>query len=237
MINEGCAYAYCSEDISLIENYDLAINDPTQSWDCHHRRECVDGVFTSRKELIANGLYYNRPASELIFLTKADHKSLHSKNPATWKKISESLKGEKNYMYGKHHTEEHKQKLREIFNRPDVKKKVSDGVKLTLNRPEVKKKMSDAAKGRPAHNKGKKLSDEMKKKVSENTKRAMNDPVIKQKLLDAMRIVRQNPEYLDKLRKSRIGRRWYTDGVNNRYVAECPGEGWHLGKTNHKKRS
>ena len=37
MINEYCAKSYCCEDLSLIENYALAVADTTQAWDCHHR--------------------------------------------------------------------------------------------------------------------------------------------------------------------------------------------------------
>ena len=33
------ASKYCCEDISLIENYDKAIEDKTQYWHCHHRLE------------------------------------------------------------------------------------------------------------------------------------------------------------------------------------------------------
>ena len=65
------AYMYCREDLSLIENYDKAINDNTQIWRCHHRLEIQDNgkiIYTS-KQLQDMGLYYNRPASELIFLT------------------------------------------------------------------------------------------------------------------------------------------------------------------------
>ena len=39
MISENQVKKYCREDISLIENYDKAINDKTQTWDCHHRKE------------------------------------------------------------------------------------------------------------------------------------------------------------------------------------------------------
>ena len=68
---------FCCEDISLIENYDLAISDESQTWDCHHRLETDFGL--SRDELIEQGKYFNVPASELIFLTRADHTSLHIK--------------------------------------------------------------------------------------------------------------------------------------------------------------
>ena len=42
MINENKAKRFCREDISLIENYDKAINDATGVWHCHHRREIGD---------------------------------------------------------------------------------------------------------------------------------------------------------------------------------------------------
>ena len=73
---------YCSnpEDI---ENYELAKGDGFVNWDVHHRLEThtSDGVRRSVdlsvKELIALGTYYDRPASELIFLKHGDHMKLH----------------------------------------------------------------------------------------------------------------------------------------------------------------
>ena len=68
---------FCSEDISLIENYDKAINDKNQIWDCHHRAETLPCGYFSPKDLKAFNLYYNRPACELIFLRKNEHLLLH----------------------------------------------------------------------------------------------------------------------------------------------------------------
>lgn len=65
---------YCCEDLSNIENFDKAILAP-ENYIIHHRL----GVFTSRDELKEHCLYYNRPAKELIFLTKSEHSSLHGK--------------------------------------------------------------------------------------------------------------------------------------------------------------
>ena len=76
------AKKFCNEDISLIENYDKAISDPNKMWHCHHRKE----IITSKKELIENNEYFNRPASELIFLTPFEHTSLHKKGKTTWNK-------------------------------------------------------------------------------------------------------------------------------------------------------
>ena len=85
------AKKFCKDDITNIENYDKAINDNTQIWHCHHRLETHKYKDRNRKdwtkrdefipasELKALGLYYNRPAAELIFLTSSDHISLHHK--------------------------------------------------------------------------------------------------------------------------------------------------------------
>ena len=78
MISIESATAYCKEDISRIENYDLAIIDTEEMWHCHHRREITENK--SMSQLILERKYYQVPASDLIFLRKGDHISLHNKN-------------------------------------------------------------------------------------------------------------------------------------------------------------
>lgn len=127
---------YC-KDYENIENYEAAKKDNFKCWECHHRLEThnSDGerrlVNISVAELKALGMYYNRPASELIFLTISEHRLYNEgeNNPnygkPTWnkgkkmseearKKMREAKKGEKNPNYGKHFSEEHKKKLREV---------------------------------------------------------------------------------------------------------------------------
>ena len=79
MINEKYAKSYCSEDISLIENYHEAIADEKRMWDIHHRRECDENGRTlfTKKQLIEMNLYVKRPASELVFVTRSMHSKLH----------------------------------------------------------------------------------------------------------------------------------------------------------------
>ena len=79
MISEYKAKLYCSEDIALIENYHEAISDQTKMWDIHHRRECDENGITlfTHKQLVEMNLYLNRPASELIFVTRSMHWKLH----------------------------------------------------------------------------------------------------------------------------------------------------------------
>lgn len=77
MINSKKAKKYCSEWIMLIENYERAVNDKTRMWHCHHKAQiCKCGVYSAR-DLIKFGLYWNRPANELIFLPPGDHNSIH----------------------------------------------------------------------------------------------------------------------------------------------------------------
>lgn len=86
---------YCRHP-ELIENYDKAIADTTQTWEVHHRKE----EFYSRKELIELGEYFDVPPEELIFLTVSEH----SKIDSCHKRISEVMKGKK-------YSEEHKRKI------------------------------------------------------------------------------------------------------------------------------
>lgn len=92
---------YCCEDISKIENYELA-KSSTKIWDCHHRAEILPCGKFSREDLKKFGFYYNRPACELILLTKQDHSSLHSKD----------YQKENNPHFGHHHSKETKAKMR-----------------------------------------------------------------------------------------------------------------------------
>lgn len=117
MICNRTVRRFCSEDISQIENYSLAITDMEHTWDCHHRLEVgKNGERTSKQDLIDNGLYYKRPPEELIFLTKREHMRLHrigtnynkgkKRSEETRRKISEA-------RIGKHHSEETRRKISE----------------------------------------------------------------------------------------------------------------------------
>ena len=104
MISERYAKQFCKDDISLIENYEQAVNDPINKWVCHHRR----GTIYSKEGLKEIGEYYNRPAIELIFMTKGEHRRLHN----TGKHYSENTKKKMSESHiGKHHTEETKMKI------------------------------------------------------------------------------------------------------------------------------
>ena len=155
MISKGIK-RFCCEDISLIENYEEAVNSE-ELWDCHHRLETDSNK--SVKELKDIGLYWKRPASELIFLSHRDHASLHlkqlNKSEKHRKNLSEGLKGEKNPMYKKIVSDEtrlkmslaHKGKKRQPHSE-ETKNKIRLTEKGKIISEETRLKMSLAHKGK-----------------------------------------------------------------------------------------
>ena len=81
--NKKTYLAFCiPEEYELIENYEKAKADNFIGWDCHHRLELhPDGSLRFTRQSLKNlGLYLNRPASELIFLSHSEHAKLHGKS-------------------------------------------------------------------------------------------------------------------------------------------------------------
>ena len=155
MINEKYAKSFCCEDLSLIENYGLAINDTTQMWECHHRGEILPCGRFSVSDLKKFELYFNRPASELIFLTPSEHRQLHFK--------------------GVPKSEEHKKAIGEA--RKDVplseahKKALSDSLKGVPLSEDHKKAISAGLKGHSVSEATKKaIGEALSKKILQFTK-------------------------------------------------------------------
>lgn len=121
---------YCKE-YWKIENYEKAINDNSQIWECHHRLEIMpfSGKIVGANYLIKQNMYYNVKPEELIFLTKAEHTKLD--RPHNTMSFS-----------GRHHTSESIEKIRNS----NKGKKRSE---------ETKKKLSESKKGKPTWNKNK----------------------------------------------------------------------------------
>ena len=135
MINENKVKKFC-KDYTKIENYEEAVNDTTQTWECHH----ILGEILTRQQLKDHDFYYDVPPCMLKFVTKAEHRRLHFKGkkraPFTEehrRKLSEAKKGNPGFWKGKHLSEE------------------------------TKKKLSESKKGRIPWNKGKHLSEASRK--------------------------------------------------------------------------
>jgi len=135
------------------------------------------------------------------------------------RKKSEMMKGkyvgEKNSMYGKSHSQETIQKLREIQggkNNPMYGKSHSD---------ETRRKQSEARKG-------KLRSEESKRKQSETRKGMIQSEETRKKQSEVKK-GKNNPVY---------GKKWWNDGCGNIVSSiECPGEGWVMGRGKRNKVS
>ena len=195
---------FCKEP-EKIENYEKALADNFKGWECHHRLQTwtSDGerrlVNISAAELKALGMYYNRPASELIFLTVSEHRLLHNEgehNPmygkqGYWKGKTGPNKGkiagENNPMYGKHHS------LSSI------------------------QKMSKAMKGKPGPNKGKHFSEEHKKNIGAAKKGNKN--------MLGKKHSAESKKKMSEAKKGNTyakGRHWYNNGKEAKFCFDCP---------------
>ena len=251
---------FCCEDLSLIENYDKAISDTTQTWDCHHRLEIQEDKITPRKELISQGLYYNRPADELIFLTPEEHISLHASN-----RTEEANNRISEYM-----------KNRKISD--ETKRRISNGVKKHQSEnpitEEQHKKMSYMQQNMKFFNNGivstKALEcpegfvpGRLKYYTKGNTGMKWYNNGVKQiqcypencpegfvlgklpyseehnrNISKSRKQLMKNPEYIKKLSEANKGKKYYTNGIINVVLNEnepCP-EGFWRGQTRNNKK-
>lgn len=145
------ARSYCKEDVSNIVGYAEAAADNSQYWVCHHRLEThnSDGerrlVNISSAELKALGMYYNRPASELIFVTHKVHNNWHKSRKGTG---SGKVYGPK---YGKKGTPEYEEGWRKACKEAGLRRRGT--IHLTAEQIENVKAGIKARGGNP--NKGK----------------------------------------------------------------------------------
>lgn len=101
-----------------------------------------------------NGLYYKRPASELIFMLQSDHIHIHNK----------IQKRNNKYWVGKHHTE----KTKKTISAKNIGK--PSPFKGRHHSEETKQKISEAKLGSIPWTKGIHLPEDMKKKISDTRK-------------------------------------------------------------------
>ena len=248
--------SYCSEPLDKIEHYEEALADDFEGWCIHHRLEIQQDKRVYAKELIDQGLYFGRPAEELVFMRREEHTTLHNK-------------GENNPFFGKHHSAESCQKMSKSRKgkhlSAETRKKLSEAKKGKHHSEETRKKMSEAKKGennpffgkhRSAEtckkiaeaNKGKHRSAETCKKIAES-KKGENHPFFgkhrsaetRQKLSEALS-GENNPffgkchsaETRQKMSEAHKGKLWWNNGISSIRSKECPGEGWTRGRLRFK---
>ncbi len=234
------AKLYCCEDISLIENYQEAL-ESNEIYDIHHKLETSEGVYISKNELVKNNLYYSRPASELIFLPHSEHTKLHHEItiPGRFEKLSQKRKGHAV-------SEETKEKIKQSRLEHNANLTEEEWKKEYARTDETKRKISIANKGR----KHAPVSEDVRKKLSKSLKERWENPEYKKRLSESIsegvkrtytdehrkRISEsaKNRIYTDvqreRCRQNMLGKKWWTNGIDSVQSHECP-EGYWRGRT------
>lgn len=192
-------------------------------------------------------------------MSEAQKNSDYVASEETRKKMGESRRGFRNHNYGKPLSEETKNKLRESqlgekghnYGKSlseETKKKISDKLKgreiksewiekakqnrrsykgeenpfygkshSNETKEHLKQKTKETWKNQPHPWIGRKHSEETKKKMSEDRK---GNPKYSNKLTG---------ECKQKIANSKIGRKLWNNGEQQKFSKECPGEGWILG--------
>ena len=193
---------YCSEPLELVENYQQAEADGFKGWCIHHRLEIQpDGTRVSAKELIDQNLYYGRPASELVFMRREEHISLHHKDKVISADTRLKMSVNNGHFWkGRTLSEEHRQKI-------------AESLKGRTFSAETRLKMSEARKGRT-------FSEETRQKLSAANK-GENNPLFGKHHSDETRF---------KMSEANKGKHWWNDGISNKRSKECPGPEWKRGR-------
>ena len=205
---------YCCEDISLVENYQAAVADTENFWECHHRLE-IQGPFINSPALLDKcGMYKKVPAWQLIFLKQSDHRVLHGENRSetTHMKLSTSAKA----TFARPETRAKMSASQKIAqNTPEVRAKKSASLKVSLNRPETRSKMSSSLKAACAR-------PETKARRSASQKAYWSKPE-----------ARAKRSALSKGNTNVRGKCWWNNGIEGTMAFECPGPGWKRGRLKH----
>lgn len=130
------------------------------------------------------------------------------------------------------HTEETKTKISEVHkgrtHSEETKKKMSEAHKGRVFTEEHRKKLSEARKGKYVGEKhplySKSRSEETRRKLSEANK-GENHPFYGKSHSEETRRKQSEAN-----KGKNIGKKWWNDGQINKFMVECPGDGWIRGR-------
>ena len=171
----------------------------------------------------------------VVFWTQDHHREYHHISEETRKKISESLKGEGNYWYGKHRSYNEKSKISNTLlgikrsnetrqkignaNRGKVllnetKSKISNSLHEYMSKPGVKESISEKTKKSMTEEhraylskvQKERITDEIREEISERMKEICNRPEVKKKNREAHIELWKSEEYRSKQVAARINK-------------------------------
>lgn len=157
-------------------------------------------VFTSKEELEQLYIEQEKSTHEIGAILKADSKTIWywlKKHGIQIRSRSESLKGDKSYMYGKHHTKEHKkrvsEKLKGRTHPREIRQKLSRMAKQQWKNPTTRKRILNVLRSKAYRDKMSKIikkraeNPDWIEKLSKAQKRLWKDPEERSKRIKATR--------------------------------------------------
>lgn len=210
MFNQYHAYQFCREPFDRIEGFAEAF-ESEESYEIHHRFEEMSLSF---KDLIALGMYYRRPACELIFLKKSVHRSLHNRLRYADEEFCSSRRAASKRAWADPERR-YQQFLRSVasHNTPELRERMSEVTKLRWTDPEYREQHVEAL--RQAHSRPEArlamwqacvrrwMQDGAHQQQSKATELSWKDPEIRKKRSEGIRRALANPEVLA-IRTSKI---------------------------------
>jgi len=205
------ATAYCRESIEGIVGYKEALNSNEQ-YDIHHKFEDMGLSSSDLKQL---GLYYKRPACELIFISKPKHTSHHDLD--RWQdsnKVSDFANWSKSAWESLEFRQKQKEGLHKVQATAEYRVNLSKGIKKALSTEKaraarsalVQKQWNDNPERR---NRQKEITTalwtntEYRNKVIARSIAARSSAEHIQKITEINRKKAQDPKYLETLKIAR----------------------------------
>jgi NUMOD3 motif len=223
----GCRTCDClPEDDDYLGSYQDKTFNPTN--------KIILETFSTREEALQAEVNLHK----FYQVDQNPHFANKSRQKTTGFYYAEKKFGEENPFYGKSHTNETKDKISQVGkenkgwvdrrrtyqgeNNPFYGKTHSKEIREKLRQKTLEQL---STKGHPF--KGKKHSEESKAKFRENNKGEKNPNFGKI----------TPPEVRNKIGQSKVGRKLWNNGEQQKFSKECPGEGWILGGLKTKKEA
>lgn len=189
MFSSRQAKVYCCEDVQRIEGY-IEASQSKENYDIHHRFEEMG---LSSRDLINLGMYYNRPACELLFMLRTEHTKMHKQNVKNcFDQISKFTEWSRNAWKTQEHRKKQKEGLQRVQSTEEYHRNLSISIRHSLSTPEARKKRSDIVK--------KQWCDSNRRnKASKATSSLWKDPEYRNKVVTNMKKTQSTPEYIQKI--------------------------------------
>lgn len=203
MFNQYHAYQFCREPFDHIEGFAEAF-ESEELYEIHHR---FGEMSLSSKDLMALGMYYRRPARELIFLKKSVHRSLHCRLRYADEESRSSRRATSKLAWADPERR-YQQFLRSVasHNTPEFRERISEAAKLRWTDPKYRERHVEAlhqAHSRPEARLAvwqasvrRWMQDGAHQQQSKATELSWKDPEIRKKRSEGIRRALANPEVL-----------------------------------------